>query len=572
MSRPRAKCAGRLPVSALLALTLGVFGVGCRTLTSTDVVTASTLYHGGTILTMEGDSPNAVEALVTEADIITFAGDLEEAHRIAGAGVQFVDLEGATLLPGFIDTHVHFGVQAQMEAFDVIEPWRFADADAFLEHVSQIAATRPKGEWIVVFGFDRVLVPPYRNLDRHDLDRVTTDHPLLVLYLGLHWASANTRALEISEIDRETPTKIPGGGIFFKDDTGEPTGLITESAVFDLVHHLPTNGPPGSTEGHRRVAAQMSAYGITTFAERATGASGGVAELEQLEALAHDPMFPQRIVATPLYQLLSALDGPILWDGFFQARQVKLLIDASLVGGTSATLEPQVDGTRGNLNYLPDDYRRALKEAAAKGFATATHTMGDRGHRVMLDVFESVEDEVIDEDRLGRHSIEHSALVAAEDLPRIARLGMSVSHLAPMIAVHGQALSDHLYGPERAARIYDSASILTAGINLALHSDAPIFAPKPLEFVSAATSRKLTSGAVLGPDARISRYAALKGITLGAARHLTLEADLGSLTAGKRADLVILERNPLEVAPEEIDEIRVLRTIKGGVTMTEVAR
>lgn len=554
------------------ALIFASIGFGCRTPASPDEASLATLYYGGPILTMEGDSPEVIPALVTRADIITYAGDLEEARRRAGTNAESVDLGGATLLPGFIDTHVHFGVQAQMEAFDVVEPWRFADADAFLDHLREIAATRPKGEWIVVFGFDRVLIPPYRNLVRQDLDRVTTDHPLLVLYLGLHWASGNSRALEIAEIDRDTPTNIPGGGIFFKDAEGEPTGLMTESAVFDLVHHLPTNGPAGSTAGHRRVAAQMSAYGVTTFAERATGATGGLAELERLASLAHDPTFPQRIVATPLYQLLPALDGPVLWDGFFQARQVKLLIDASLVGGTSATLEPQKDGTRGNLNYSAEDYRRALKEAAAKGFATATHTMGDRGHRVMLDVFESLGDEVTDPDRLGRHSIEHAALVAPEDFPRIAKLGMSVSLLSPMIAVHGEALSEHLYGPERAARIYDGASILAAGINLALHSDAPIFAPKPLNFVSVATSRKTTSGDVLGPDARISRYAALQAITLGAARHLTLESELGSLSAGKRADLVILERNPLEVAKDEIDDIRVLRTIKGGVTMSEAAR
>jgi len=524
-----------------------------------------TVYTGGPILTMEGNSPESVEALATEDGRIVATGKLYEVLAAIGPRPDWVDLQGATLLPGFIDSHLHFGVQAQLAAFDVVEPWRFEDADAFLAHIADLARDRPKGEWIITFGFDRVLVPPFRNLTRDDLDRATKDHPVLVLYLGLHWASANTRALEIAGIDRDTPTNIPGGGIFFKDEAGDPTGLLTESAVFTLIEHLPENGPPGSTDAHRAVAQQMSAAGITTFAERATGASGGLAELDLLYDLAHDPSFPQRIVATPLYQLLPELEGPTPWDGFYQARQVKLLIDASLVGGTSATLEPQVDGSRGALNYPHNEYRRALREAAAKGFATATHTMGDRGHRVMLDVFEELKSEVMDEARFGRHSIEHSALVHPDDIPRMARLGLSVSQLSPMLPVHGDALSEHLYGPERTSRVYDANAMLRAGINLALHSDAPVFAPRPLTYVSAATTRETTSGVVRGPDARISRFQALRGITLGAATHLSLEDELGSLTPGKRADLVILEKNPLEVDTKDIRGIRVLRTIMDGV-------
>jgi len=523
------------------------------------------LYRGGPILTMAGESPEVATALVERDGRILFVGARAEAQRFVGDDeIQIIELDGQTLLPGFIDTHVHYGVQAQVLSFEVVEPWRFESAEAFIEHLATVAERTPKGDWIVVYGFDRVLIPPYRNLTRTDLDRATRDHPVVVLYLGLHWASANSRGLAAAGIDRETPTHIQGGGIFFKDETGEPTGLMTESAVFGVIDHIESAGDPLdplNQKARREIARRMSANGITTIADRATGIAGGPAELALLETLAHDPSFPLRIVATPIYQILGLLDGPSPWDGTYQATQIKLLIDASLVGGTSATLESQPDGTSGNLNYTRAEYRRALLEAAAKGFSTATHTMGDRGHRVMLDVFEEVGDEVLP---VGRHSIEHSALVADEDVSRIAALGLSVSHLTPLLHVHGEAMAQLVYGEARTRRLFDGARIAAAGINLALHSDAPIFEARPLQYVWAAVNRTTTKGRVLGPEARLTPYQALRGITINAARHLSVEHELGSLEIGKRADFVVLEENPLAVDPAKIDQIEVRATIKGG--------
>jgi len=519
------------------------------------------LYRGGPILTMAGESPEIVEALLERDGRILFVGGEAEARRFIEDEIQIVDLDGQTLLPGFIDTHVHYGVQAQALSFEVAPPWRFESDLAFIDHVAAVAERTPKGEWIVLYGYDRVLIPPYRNLTRTDLDRATRDHPVLVLYLGLHWASTNSLGLEAAGIDRETPTHIQGGGIYFKDEAGEPTGLMTESAVFGLVDHIESMGDPLDPIARREIAKRMSANGITTIADRATGATGGPQELALLEMLAHEPDFPLRIVATPIYQILGLLDGPTAWDGAYQATQIKLLIDASLVGGTSATLDPQLDGTTGNLNYSRAEYRRALLESAAKGFSTATHTMGDRGHRVMLDVFEEIRDEVLP---VGRHSIEHSALVADEDIPRIAALGLSVSQLTPLLHVHGDAMAQLVYGEARARRLFDSARIDAAGINLALHSDAPIFESRPLQYVWVAVNRITTSGRVLGPEARLTPYRALRGITINAARHLSLEHELGSLEVGKRADFVVLDENPLSVDPAKIDQIEVRATIKGG--------
>jgi predicted amidohydrolase YtcJ len=525
-----------------------------------------TLYQGGHILTMEGSNPSYVEVLVREGARIVYVGDREEAETRFEGRIDEVDLAGRAMLPGFIDTHVHFSQYAQTALLDSVKPWDFEDADAFIAHVKAVADETPPGEPIFVFGYDKALIPPHRNLTREDLDEATSAHPVYVLYLNMHWGSANSMGLSQAGITRETPTEIPGGGIYFKDATGEPTGVVTESAIFFIAHLIEESlGDEAQRESMYEVARRLSANGITTATDLATGANDGAADVSLLQSMAHDEAFAVRLSATPLYQILGSLDAAIAWDGTFQANRVKLLIDASLVGGTSATMAPQLDGSTGRLSYSRDAYRQAVLEAMEKGFSTTTHTMGDRAHGLVLDVFEELDS---GDDRLPgfRHSIEHSALVAEDDVSRMARLGLHVSLLMPLLHVYGDAMRDRVYGPSMAPRLFPAALLEAGGVNVSLHSDAPIFPAKPLFYAWVAVNRETTSGAVLGADQALSSYSALRGITINAARHLGLERELGSLAPGKLADLVILDRDPLEVRPEELKDVVVLATIKGGRT------
>ncbi|MFP6655914.1 MAG: amidohydrolase [Myxococcota bacterium] len=525
-----------------------------------------TLYKGGDILTMEGDTAKYAEVLVRQGNRIVYVGHHAGVEQSIIESATVVDLNGRALLPGFIDSHIHFSQAAQIELLHRIQPWDFENADAFIAYVKELASETPIGEPIFIFGYDRALIEPHVNLTRGDLDKATTSHPVYVLYLGMHWGSANSLALERAGITKKTPTHTPGGGIYFKDEDGEPTGLATETAIFFIAHAIEESiGADEQRLSMYRIAERLSANGITLATDLATGASTGPGDVSLLRSLAHDENFAVRLSATPLYQILPDLEQPIPWDGFFQANRIKLLIDASLVGGTSATQSPQLDGSTGNLNYTRAAYRQALHEAIDKGFSTTTHTMGDRGHQLMLDVFDELDLSGIPI-KGSNHSIEHSALVTEEDASRMARLGLSSSLLMPLLYVYGDAMRDTVYGPEMASQLFPAARLKKSGVNVALHSDAPIFPTQPLLYAWVAVNRLTTSDAVLGADQAISPFAALQGITINAARHLGLEQEVGSLAAGKLADLVILEENPLKVDPKAMKDIAVIETIKGGLT------
>ena len=253
---------------------------------------------------------------------------------------------------------------------------------------------------------------------------------------------------------------------------------------------------------------------------------------------------------------------PIPWDGNFKAHRLKLLVDASLIGGTSATVAPQLNGSTGNLNYSPEEFQHALSSAMDRNFSLAVHTMGDRGHKVLLDSFEKLQNDYPTTE--FNHTIEHSALLDPADIPRVKALGLSVSHLTPFYHYYGDAMREVVYGEKMAAELFAAARLFDAGVNLALHSDAPVFESRPLEFVWVAVNRKTTGGVSMGSQQAIGVYPALQGITSNAARHLALGNELGSLEKGKFADLVILEHNPLKVPFDQIRDIEIVATIKGG--------
>ncbi len=387
----------------------------------------------------------------------------------------------------------------------------------------------------------------------------------MVLYQGFHWASMNSAGLRKAGLGPATPERVPGGGVFFRDANDELTGVATESAIGGFLRPaLEGINTKELAQSMFRLGGVLSSQGVTAFADLATGASGGVADIANLRRLAHNDAYPLRITATPLYQLLEELNGPIAWDGRFQAHRPKLLVDASLIGGTSATVAPQLMGGNGNLNYTPEEFEAALRTAMDQGYSLAVHTMGDRGHRVLLDSFEAVAKEY--PAAQYSHGIEHSALLDPADIARVKALGLSVSQLTPFFYYYGDAMREVVYGEEMAEHLFNANSLLTAGVNLALHSDAPVFESRPLEFVWAAVNRTTRSGVTMGPQHAITPYQAMQGITINAARHLNLGDDLGSLEAGKLADMVILENNPLKVSPQQIRSIGIVATIKGGTT------
>lgn len=524
---------------------------------------ADTIYVGGDILTMEGDAPQYVEALAVKDGKIVFVGSKADADKLKGAATVTKDLQGKALLPGFIDTHVHWGQFVLLSALDKVNPAQVGNVDAYLQHMKEVAAKTPEGEWVINYGYEKLMVPPYRNLTREDLDRVSTKHPIFALYKNMHWATANTAALTKLGIDRKSPTEMAGGGVIFKDKKGEPTGLLTESAVYVVGPIAAAQvSPEKQATLPFEIGKQLSANGLTTIADMSSGSSGGANEILALQKLANDERFPLRLSATVMVDVLPQMERPIPWDGRFQATSCKLLMDASLAGGTAATLKPQRNGSTGNLNCSPQSYQEAIQTCMDKGFSVSTHVMGDRAHKVMLQALENLATK-FDYGKF-HHTVEHSALIDPADLPRIEKLNLSVGFLTPFLHAYGDPLRDMVLGDAMASRLFAAADYDKAGIGTAHHSDGPIVEARPMYLVWSAVNRTTVSGKVLGAELRQPAYAALLGVTRNPARQLGLGDEIGSLKVGKRADFALLSENPIKVDPMKIKEVAVLETIKSG--------
>jgi predicted amidohydrolase YtcJ len=293
-----------------------------------------------------------------------------------------------------------------------------------------------------------------------------------------------------------------------------------------------------------------------------SGSSGGANEILALQKLANDERFPLRLSATVLVDVLPQMERPIPWDGRFQATSCKLLMDASLAGGTAATLKPQRNGSTGNLNCSPQSYQEAIQTCMDKGFSVSTHVMGDRAHKVMLQALENLATK-FDYGKF-HHTVEHSALIDPADLPRIEKLNLSVGFLTPFLHAYGDPLRDMVLGDAMASRLFAAADYDKAGIGTAHHSDGPIVEARPMYLVWSAVNRTTVSGKVLGAELRQPAYAALLGVTRNPARQLGLGDEIGSLKVGKRADFALLSENPIKVDPMKIKEVAVLETIKSG--------
>jgi predicted amidohydrolase YtcJ len=565
----------RVLVNFGVVAALALSGCGQKTSdTATPVANANwaeTIYQSGDILTMAGDAPKYVEAVAVKNGKIVFVGSKADADKLKGPSTAVTDLQGKTLLPGMIDTHVHWGKFVLLSALDRVNPAEVRSVDAYLVHLNQVSAKTSEGEWVINYGFEKLMIPPFRNLSREDLDRVSTKHPVFWLYNNFHWATANTAALEKLRITKDSPTSMPGGGIVVKDKKGMPTGLLTESAVYVIGPVIAAQvSPDKQATLPFEIGAQPSANGLTTVADLSSGSSDGLKEIQALQKVANDDRFPLRLSATVMYEVLPQMTGPIAWDGKFQATRCKLLMDASLAGGTAATVKPMLNKSTATLNYTPEQFQEAIQRCMDKGFTGATHVMGDRAHKMMLQAFENVSSKY--DYSKTRNVIEHSALIDPADLTQVKKLNLYVGVLSPFLHAYGDPLRDMVFGESVAGRLFAVSEYDKLGINTAHHSDGPIVEARPLYLVWSAVNRTTVSGKVLSADLKQAPYAGLLGVTRNAARHLGLDSEIGSLSVGKLADFAILTDNPVKVDPMKIRDITVLETSKAAGPTTRSRR
>ncbi len=527
------------------------------------------------VITMEGARPRAT-ALAARDGRLVAVGDVDDVRPWIGPRTTVLRLPGRTVLPGFIETHTHLGLLGVRKQFvDCRTPPNQTIAD-IVARVAERARTTPPGAWIEGEGYDDTLLADQRHPNRHDLDAVAPDHPVLLWHVSHHVCAVNSRALALAHITRETPDGYRGlEGHIVRDADGEPTGVLMERGARLRVNEVQ---PPLSVgqivAGLRDVHDDYLAVGITSTHDAGVGGRVGPTEVEAYQEATVAPSFQLRVRGLLRVELVQDyLEGRAETDWAFVddyqtrrfgTRSIKITQDGSIQALTGALHDPyHCDPTRTGMLTMEQERLDALVLAAHRaGFQVAIHTNGDRSIDSALDAFERAQAASPRPD--ARHRLEHCQMATEAQLDRIAGLGVYPSFFVKHVYYWGDRHRRLFLGPERAPRISPLRSAQQRGIRFALHSDCPVTPLDPLFGVWAAVNRVTREGDLLGPEQRIGVEQALRAYTADAAYLAFEEQEKGTLAPGKLADLTVLGADPTDVDPLEIKDVPVEMTVIGG--------
>jgi len=510
-----------------------------------------------------------VSALSIRDGRIMEVGSDESVLIAAEAGTRVFDLNGRTVVPGFIDAHGHLlGLGSSLLELNV------TGTRSFLEVVSAVAARVEQagpGDWIVGRGWDQNDWDGTSFPTHGMLSQIAPENPVALMRIDGHALLVNHAAMRVAGISGDTPD--PEGGRIVRDDRGRPTGVLVDGAMGLVREHIPPPSPAEETRAIEVAVGECLRHGVTSVHD--AGVSGDTIEL-------YKRMVDANSLGMRIYAMIRATDvptvnryfdsGPLLGygDQRLTVRCIKAMSDGALGSRGAALLEPYSDdpGNTGLLIMRKDALTKLTERALAAGFQVATHAIGDRANRVVLDAYR---------DALASHfgsiktnaarlRIEHAQIVSADDIPRFAEIRV----IASMQATH--ATSDMPWaierlGADRLKGAYAWQRLLKSGARIANGSDFPVESVNPLWGFYAAITRQDHSGQPpegSQPDQRMTREQALRSFTLDAAYAAFQEDDLGSIESGKRADLVVLDRDIMTVPPQDILDTRVILTFVDG--------
>lgn len=558
------------PVHAASAALL-VFGGGAL-MTARQPAQADLIVLGGPIYTAARSAPR-VEAFAVRGERIVRVGRARDVLTLKGTATRVLDLAGQTVVPGLHDAHGHFaGLGASLSQLDLRDTRSTTQIAA---QVAARAATRPPDTWVLGRGWDQNDWSVKQWPTRADLDRAAPSHPVFLTRIDGHAAWANSRALALAGISRET--KDPPGGRLLRDASGEPTGVLIDTAQALLARHIPSRSPAELEEDVLAADAEMRRLGVTMVHE----AGAGSPTIDTYLRLSRDGRLVTRLYvmidSNPATTTTWFARGPLLDPAHrVTVRAIKLYADGALGSRGAALLEDYTDepGTRGLLVTPPERLRQTARQAVGAGFQPCTHAIGDRANRIVLDLYEELGRDHASTAGL-RPRIEHAQILDAADVPRFAKLGV----IASVQPTH--CTSDMPWAPDRlgAGRVSEGAyvwqKLLRSGARIASGSDFPVEQANPMLGFYAAITRQDAGGqppAGWAPDERLSRDEALRSFTIDAAFAAHAEADLGSIEPGKLADFVVLSRDIMTVPASDVLRADVGRTYIAGRQVYERSR
>lgn len=550
------------------------------------------IYSGGDILTMRGAEPEYVESLVVKEGKIAFVGPLSEAKQIAGADAKGIDLKGKTLLPGFIDTHGHF-VYFGKNLVDANLFGCVDIADLVARMKKQVEQT-PEGAWIVGFGYQARTLKEGRPPSSAELDQVSKDRPVMVVDSSGHLGAANAAAFKAAGIDANTPD--PTGGMFARSpDKKELLGPMEETALNAVRSKRPPFTGELAARAIRGAAEVWASYGQTTAMEAGLGLGNDDIGIVlnaidkqllpiDLYVAAKDSALDDTLAAAYSVGSQYNPDAAGIVEKLRSARPdldrryvnrvrlggVKFWLDGSL--DTAWFTVPYTENPQGKTGafagyrQIPDEVLDAVFDKYwASDLQIHMHMNGDAAaDQALFAIAKAVKKHG---KRDHRPVFVHATWLRPDQISQMKTYGAIPSFLTGGIITGGDAVL-RLWGPERASGAMASRTFLRSGMPFTYSHDAPVSpVPSILALVDSGVNRLSGSGKVVGPNECVSPYVALRAVTANAAYQLKEEKNKGTLEAGKLADLVILDKNPLKVESTTIKDITVLETIKEGKTV-----
>jgi predicted amidohydrolase YtcJ len=518
----------------------------------------------GTVWTVNPEYPKA-EGVAVMGKKIFEVGTSEQIKRLIGPDTRVVDLEGGLLLPGFIDSHTHFldggFALASIQLRDV------KSQEEFAARIKEKARDLGEGEWILNGDWDHQQFDPPELPRKEWIDPVTPRNPVCVNRLDGHMVLANSLALHLAGINRDTPS--PEGGVILKDpDTGEPTGILKDAAINLVQHHIPEPSLAQKISAAKAALKHANEMGVTSVHDMAY--AGNFEVYQELQK--RGELLARLYVYIPITEVellvRLKLKSPFGND-FLRVAGLKGFVDGSLGSSTALFFEPYTDDStkRGILNsqMFPEGImEERILNADKGGLQVATHAIGDKANHIILDIFERVIQENGPRDRRWR--IEHAQHLLPEDIERIARLNI-IASVQPYHAIDDGRWAEKKIGHERCRTSYAFKSLIDAGALLVCGSDWTVAPLDPISGIYAAVTRRTLDGKNPEgwfPEQKISLEEAIKGYTINGAYAEFAERKKGSIERGKLADLVVIDRNLFAIPPEEIRGAKVMVTVLDG--------
>jgi predicted amidohydrolase YtcJ len=526
---------------------------------------ADLIVRNAKVWTVDKSQPTA-QAVAVLGDRIVAVGSNAEVDAWRGPRTRVIDAGGKLLLPGFDDAHVHFvqagAALANLQLHEVTSPAEFAS------RVAERAKEVSKGEWILGGNWDESRWTPAELPTKDLIDSFTADIPVFLYRYDGHSALANSAALRLAGITKQTPN--PAGGIIVRDAQGNATGVLRDAAMDFVSKVIPRLSHEQRLEAIKRAMALAASVGVTSVQNMNPDYADIAAYTELLER--HE--LTVRIYAAPLITegvddqaklgLRHAFGGPFLRIG-----AVKAFADGSLGSRTAYFFEPYSDQP-GNYGLLSDEMfplslmRDRMMKADAAGLQICTHAIGDRAISTVLDLYADVVRAHGDADR--RLRIEHAQHMAAKDFDRFAQVHV-IASVQPYHAIDDGRWAEARIGHDRASRTYAFRTFLNHGVRLAFGTDWDVAPLNPMLTIYAAVTRATLDGKHPNgwfPEQKLTVAEAVAAYTMGSAYAEFQEREKGSITVGKLADMVLLDSDIFTVPPEAIRRVRVVTTIVGG--------